>query len=165
MTGGGTATIGGNPPVPPPGWARLTDRLVARLCARSIDDKLLNGWGSDASPAVLIRRARLLQRRYRSGVATALRTLIAEARDNQPNIYAAKLPLKVREILDSAPLILTLADEVEQDDMVSPRGVILAERLVTDGDSPVYGLTPIEHPLEESVESAVTHARAALHLG
>jgi hypothetical protein len=165
MSAGGTATIGGNPPDPPPGWARLSDRIIARLRAREIDDSLLNGRVTDGRPAILVRRGRLLHRRYRSAVARALRTLIAEARRNQPNLYAAKLPLKVREILESAPLILTLADEVEGEESVSPRGVILAERLVTDGDSPVYGMTPVEHPPEESVESAVKHARAALHLG
>ncbi|HEX3263506.1 MAG TPA: hypothetical protein VHR37_07585 [Solirubrobacterales bacterium] len=40
MTGSRTATIGGSPPIPPPGWARLTDRIIARLRARAIDDKL-----------------------------------------------------------------------------------------------------------------------------
>ena len=61
-------------------------------------------------------------------------------------------------------LILTLADELEQEERVSPRGVILADRLVTDGDSPVYGRTRSPSP-NETVESAVRHARAALHLG
>jgi hypothetical protein len=48
---------------------------------------------------------------------------------------------------------------------VSARGVILAERLIRDGGSPVYGPDPIRHPSDETVESAVKHARAALHLG
>jgi hypothetical protein len=48
---------------------------------------------------------------------------------------------------------------------VSPRGVILADRLITDGHSPVYGPIPIHHPPDETVESAVKRARAALHLG
>ena len=165
MTGSGAATVGGNPPIPPPGWARLTDRIVARVRARSIDDKLLTGGVTDRSPAMLVRRARLLHRRYRSAVARALRRLIAEARRHQPNFFAANLPLNARDVLANAPLILTLADEVEHAEAISPRGVILAERLVTDGDSPVYGLRPVEHPLEESVTSAVKHARAALHLG
>ncbi|HSD24931.1 MAG TPA: hypothetical protein VLB79_11465 [Solirubrobacterales bacterium] len=163
--GSRTATIGGSQPVPPPGWARLTDRIVARVRARAIDDKLLNGSVRSGSPAVLVRRARLLHRRYRSAVAEALRALIADARSNRPNFYAAKLPLRVRDVLTNAPLILTLADEVEQEEAVSPRGVILAERLVTDGDSPVYGPAPVQRPREETVESAVRHARAALHLG
>jgi hypothetical protein len=80
-------------------------------------------------------------------------------------MFAAQLPLHEREILASEPLILTLADELEQEESVSPRGVILADRLITDGDSPVYGLAPIHRPLEETVESAVKRARAALHLG
>jgi hypothetical protein len=164
MTGGGTATIGGNPPIPPPGWARVTDRIIARLRARSIDDKLLNGV-SDGRPVVLVRRARLLHQRYRSAVAASLRRLIAAARRNQPDFFTAKLHLKVREVLASEPLILTLADELEHEEGVSPRGVILADRLVTDGDSPVYGPTPIHHPPEETVELAVKRARAALHLG
>src|SRR5262245_20155243 len=165
MTGSGTATIGGSPPIPPPRWARLSDRTIARVCARSIDDALLTGGVTDGRPALLLRRARLLRRRYRSVVARALRRLIAEARSNEPDFNAAKLPLKVRELLRNASLILTLADEVEREETVSPRGVILAERLVTDGDSPVYGLRRIEHPPTSSVESAITHARAALHLG
>ncbi|HEY6636082.1 MAG TPA: hypothetical protein VIZ61_00230 [Solirubrobacterales bacterium] len=164
MRGSGTATIGGNPPVPPPGWARVTDRLMARLRARSIDDRLLNG-ATDGSPVVLVRRARLLHRRYRSAVAASLRKLVDEARRNEPNFFAARLQLQVREVLASAPVILTLADELEQNETVSPRGVILADRLITDGDSPVYGPTPIHNPPEETVESAVKHARAALHLG
>jgi hypothetical protein len=133
--------------------------------ARSIDDELLSGRVADESPVVLVRRAELLQPRYRERVADSLRRLIDAARLNEPNPFVAKLQLKVREVLDSAPLILTLADEVEEDATVSPRGVILANRLVTDGDSPVYGPTPIHHPPEESVEGAVKHARAALHLG
>jgi hypothetical protein len=164
MTGSGTATIGGNPPVPPPGWARLTDRIMARLRARSIDDELLNG-ASDGSPVVLVRRARLLHRRNRASIAASLRRLIDAARVNEPNFFAARLQLKVREVLANAALILTLADELEQEGSVSPRGVILADRLITDGDSPVYGPDPIHHPPRETVESAVKHARAALHLG
>jgi hypothetical protein len=161
MTGGGTATISGKVATPPPGWARVTDRIMARLRARSIDNKLLNGGVTDGNPVVLVRRARLLHRRYRSAVAAALRRLIDEARRNEPNFFVAKLPLKVDEVLASEPLILTLADELEHEESVSPRGVILADRLITDGDSPVYW----HWHADGSVELAVKHARAALHLG
>jgi hypothetical protein len=164
MTGSGTATIGGSPPIPPSGWARLIDRIIARVCARSLDDELLNGGFDHGSPAVLLRRARLLHHRYRSAVAHALRRLIDETRVGRRNAYATRVPVKVREVLRNASLILALADEVEHDEAVSPRGVILAERLITDGQSPVYGLN-FGEPREASVESAVRHARAALHLG
>lgn len=165
MTGSGTATIGGNIAIPPPGWARVSDRILARLRARSIDDKLLNGGVTDGSPVVIVRRARLLSQLYRSAVATSLRGLIDAARRNERNLFVAKLPLQVRDVLSSEPLIMTLADDLEHEESVSPRGVILAERLITDGESPVYGLVPPHHPREDTVESAVKRARAALHLG
>ena len=143
----------------------MTDRILARLRARSIDDKLLNGGVTDGRPVVLVRRARLLHRRYREAVAAALRGLTDAARRNEPNFFAAKLRVQVRQVLQSEPLILTLADELEQEERVGPRGVILANRLVTDGDSPLYGPIPVSRSYNETVESAVKHARAALHLG
>src|SRR4029450_9074386 len=57
MTGGHqTAPIGGRGAVPPPGWARLSDRILARLLGRSIDDKLLDGRVTDGNPVVVVRR-------------------------------------------------------------------------------------------------------------
>jgi hypothetical protein len=166
MSGGNeTVAINGAHPVPPPGWARVSDRIRATVFARAIDEKLLNGGPANGSAVVIVRRARLLNPRYRSRVAAALRKLIAAARRRDRNMFVAQLPLREDEILESEPLILTLADELEYEKRVSPRGVILADRLVRDGDSPVYALTPAHHPSEETLESAVRHARAALHLG
>jgi hypothetical protein len=165
MTGGNETAAIGTHPVPPPGWARVSDRIRARLLARSIDDELLNGGAPNGSAVVAVRRARLLDRRYRSRIAAALRKLISAARHRERNSLAVQIELREDEILESEPVILTLADELEAEERVSPRGVILADRLIRDGDSPVYGPMPVHHPREETVESAVKHARAALHLG
>jgi hypothetical protein len=165
MTGGHqSAALGGRFPVPPPGWARWSDHLRARIYARSIDDQLLHGGVADGDPVVIVRRARLINRRYRSKVAAALRRLVEAARRPERNPFVARLPLCEREVLDSEPQIRTLADELEEEDRVSPRGVILAERLITDGSSPIYPPAPHQRAVE-TVESAVGHARAALHLG
>ena len=164
MTGGGTASIGGNLRVPPPGWARPTDWIMARLRARSIDDQLLRDGVTDGSPVVLVRRARLLHHRYRTAIAKSLRRLVAAARRHERNLFRAQIPLREDEILASEALILTLADELDHEEGASPRGVILADRLITDGGSPVYAPTPHRPPVE-SVESAVKRARAALHMG
>jgi hypothetical protein len=80
-------------------------------------------------------------------------------------MFPAEIPLRSDVILQSEPLILTLAEEVEHEETVSPRGVILADRLVRDGDSPVYAPIPLHNPPKETVESAAKRARAALHLG
>jgi hypothetical protein len=137
----------------------MFDQALARMRGRSIDDRLLAGQGTDGNAVTLARRALLVDRRYRSALARALRRLIDAARRHDRNPFVAQIPLREHEVLDSAPLILTLADELEEDERVSARGVILADRLIRDGDSPVFW------PCDESVEVAVKHARAALHLG
>lgn len=165
MTSSIETAVRGRVTVPPPGWGRVTDHLLARLRARSIDDTLLNGGAANGDPVTLVRRGRLLNRRYRMSVAKALRKLVAAARQNKPNFFAAKLHIKRVDVLDNEALILTLADELEDETHLSPRGVILADRLVRDGDSPVYWPDPVNHRCEQTVESAVKHARAALHMG
>ena len=68
----------------------------------------------------------------------------------------------------AAQIRLQLAADLEANEAVSPRGVILVDRLIRDGNSPVYwrcGMAMEANPPEESVETAVRHARAALHLG
>jgi hypothetical protein len=143
----------------------MMDGIVARLRARSIDDRLLTGGVSEGSGPVLLRRTRLLHRHYRARVAGSLRGLLDAARQNERTRLTARLPIKAREVLESEPLIRTLADELEQEERVSARGVILADRLIRDGRSPVYAPDPVRHPLVDTVETAVKHARAALHLG
>jgi hypothetical protein len=166
MTGGPqSAALRGGVTAPPPGWARWTDHIWARVFARSIDEKLLNGGVTDDDPVVIVRRARLIGIRYRSAVAASLRKLAAAARYPELNRFRAQIQLRAKPVIDSEPLILALADELESEETVSPRGVILAERLITDGDSPVYAPIALSKPTEETVDSAVRHARAALHLG
>jgi hypothetical protein len=143
----------------------MMDAIVARLRAWSIDDKLLTSGESERSAPVLLRRTRLLHRRYRARVAASLRGLVEAARRNERTRFTAPLHITAQEVLESEPLILTLADELEQEERVSARGVILADRLIRAGDSPVYGPDPIRHPPVETVETAVKHARAALYLG
>jgi hypothetical protein len=146
----------------------LMTRVIARVRGREIDDQLLAGNPPDGNPVALARLARLLDVRYRSKLADALRRLLAAAKRGRLNPFVAELPLQVPEVLGAEPLILKLAAELEHEESVSPRGVILADRLIRDGDSPVYwrsDFSTIEEPPEQSVELAVRHARAALHLG
>jgi hypothetical protein len=144
---------------------RLRERIMARLGGRAIDDRLLSGQPADGNPVTRARLARLTGRRYRAAVARALRRLVEAARRHDRNPFIAQIPLREDEVLSSEPLIRTLADELEREDRVNPRGVILAERLITDGGSPIYWASPLHQRAAESVESAVKHARAALHLG
>ena len=127
--------------------------------AHSIDDRLLAGELPEGSAETRARCTRLLDRTYRSAVADQLRKLIEAVERAERNRFRAQIPIREPEVSEARDLILDLADEVEGDPSVRPRGVILADRLIRDGDSPVYW------PCDESVETAVKHAHAALHLG
>ena len=148
-----------------PSW--LT-RLIARLRGRAIDEMLLAGQPPDGNPVTLARLSRLLDVRYRATIAEGLRRMLWVARGRRLSPFLAQIPLRVQEVLETEPLILTLARELEEEEAVSPRGVILADRLIRDGASPLYWRSDISvdpKTAEESVEVAVKHARAALLLG
>ncbi len=143
------------------------NRVLSRLRGRAIDDQLLAGRTPNGDPVARARLARLLDIRYRAKLAEALRRLLQAAKRPHPNRFVAEIPVKAREVLDTEPLILKLAEELEEDDEVSPRGVILADRLVRDGDSPVYWRSDVKVDAdapEDDVQTAVRHARAALLL-
>jgi hypothetical protein len=132
-------------------------RLRVRLHARRIDDRLVAGEAPEASMEGRVRSDMLLDPGNRASVADALRRLVAISGDHK--VLGAGLHVKRKELHDFGPLILSLADEIEGEPDVRPRGIILADRLVRDGESPVYW------PRKESVEAAVNQARAALHMG
>jgi hypothetical protein len=140
-------------------------RLIARLYGRAIDDQLLAGAPVNGSPVARARLGRVLDRDYRRRVADALRSTLATATRRYPDRFGPQIPLQVHEVLETAPLILKLATELEREDKVNPRGVILADRLIRDGGSPIYWRCKMAieaNPPTETVETAVRHARAAL---
>ena len=89
-------------------------RVLARLRSRAIDDMLLAGETPNGNPVARARLARLLDLRYRSKLAGALRRLLEVAERRQLSPYLAQLPLQVQDVLDTEPLILTLAAELEE---------------------------------------------------
>jgi hypothetical protein len=145
----------------------LKNRLIARLRGWTIDDRLLAGRQPNGNPVIAARLAEVLGSRHRAQIAGALRRMVEVARRGTWSPYVAQIPLRVPEVLENEELILTLARELEEEDSISPRGVILADRLVRDGTSPVYWRCQAAmeaNPPEEDVETAVRHARAALLL-
>jgi hypothetical protein len=137
----------------------LLERLLARVRAHSLDDRLLAGERPEANRRLMARRAVLLDPHYRSEVAAALREALDAAEHARRIFLKAQVHLREREIIAAGSQIRDLADRLEGDPSVNPRGVILADRLIRDGDSPLFS------PRGESIESAVNRARAALQLG
>lgn len=76
--------------------------------------------------------------RHRAKSAKALRDLVEEAQRPKASLFNANLRIQRALIQENQALLLTLARELEELAVVNPRGVILADRLINDGESPVY---------------------------
>ncbi len=135
--------------------------LTDLFSKRSLDDRLLTGELSPDSGRGKMRAEQLLSARHRAQSAKALRKLVVEARRPRASFFNANLRVQRLAIRENQALILTLARELEDLAVVNPRGVILADRLIKDGESPAY---TTESAIEDHGELAreVDRARAAL---
>jgi hypothetical protein len=136
-------------------------RLTDLFNKHSLDDRLLTGELSPDSGDGKVRAEQLLSARHRAQSAKALRDLVEEAQLRRASLLNANLRIQRALIQENQALILTLARELEELEVVNPRGVILADRLIRDGESPVY---TTESAIEEHGKLAreVERARAAL---
>jgi hypothetical protein len=135
----------------------LTDRILARVRAHTLDQQLLAGALPQESRQLTARSTRLLEPEYRSEVASALRELLDAAEHARRIFLKAQLRLREFQIVQARSLIMELADELESNQPVNPRGVILADRLIRDGDSPFFW------PTDDSVDAALKEALEALN--
>jgi hypothetical protein len=135
--------------------------LTGLFSRRSLDDRLLTGELSPDSGQGKVRAEQLRSARHRAQSAKALRELVEEAQQPRASLLNANLRVQRGLIKENQALILTLARELEELTVVNPRGVILADRLIKDGESPVY---TTESAIEEhgQLVRAVERARAAL---
>ena len=112
--------------------------LTNLFSKHSFDDRLLAGELSPESGQGNARAKQLVSPRHRAKSAEALRNLVEEAQRPHASLFNANLRVQRALIRDNQALILTLARELEELPTVDPRGVILADRLILDGTSPVY---------------------------
>jgi hypothetical protein len=141
-------------------------RLRVALSKQSLDSRLLAGESPAESPELGERYAQLQRPQYRRGLAERLEHIVDVARaPDWLNCRSARVPLRRREIRQNRPLLLALSRDLVEEAKVQPRGVILTDRLLSDGCSPLYeGELLFATEGRPSVELAVRHARAALQL-
>jgi hypothetical protein len=127
---------------------------------RSLDDRLLDGELSRDTGKGRTRAGQLTSGSHRARCAKALRELVEDAQRPHASLFNANLRIQRLVIRENEALILTLARELEELAEVDPRGVILADRLIEDGDSPVYARE--DHG---EIAAEVERAREALKAG
>jgi hypothetical protein len=128
------------------------------LRRRSLDRSLAAGKDPGASPALSRRARQLTSQRRRAGLAASIRNLLDAAEEGPPGFTAA-VPIQRHDVLRERELLLQIADDLESQDELKPRGLALVEGLLTDGGSPVYVDLG-----EGALHGALVHAHAALHL-
>ena len=125
-------------------------------------DRMMSGELSPDTGDGKKRVEQLVSPHHREEVAKGLRELVEEAAQDHASFFNANLRVQRFPIREQAAGILALARDLEGPGAVSPRGVILADRLVTDGESPAYAYPNQD---EGEIAQAVEEARAALKAG
>jgi hypothetical protein len=101
------------------------------------DRLLLTGADPAASPSLRRRARALAGRRHRQRLANGLERAVAEARA-APAPFTAAVPVRRDEVLATRGLMLELAARIRETDGRHPAGLILARRLLTSGDGPLF---------------------------
>lgn len=82
-----------------------------------------------------------------------------EAAGKPQRSFSSTVPVQRGQVLRQRSLLIELAQLLDADEHVNPRGVVLIQRVLTDGASPLYTPAP-----PGTLEAALRHARAALLL-
>ena len=130
---------------------------VRVLWARGrLDGMLARGADPGPSPELALRAAQLTARRHRAALADSLEDVVHTA-EGRRSTRSARPPLASREVRAARAALLGIAFQLRQDAEVHPAGVVLAQRLITDGSGPLY-----IHAQHDGLWHAARDAAAAL---
>ena len=118
--------------------APLGLRVLALLGRRELDRRILAGEPCDSTPALALRAAQLTDPETRRQTARRLRGIVAYVDRRGPGPLITAVVIDPPAVRSGRQAILGLAQRLEADDPVDPRGVILAQRLLTDGLGPLF---------------------------
>jgi hypothetical protein len=113
--------------------AILTDRMHERAL-----DVVIGGGGDVPIEAVRRQRARLLEPRHRRRLAASLDEMCHEALQPIAPWARVRPIFDVRVVAEAAPALSTVARQLRSDN-ARLRGIAMAQRLIVDGTSPLYG--------------------------
>jgi hypothetical protein len=130
------------------------DHLRVRWASTELDHRLAEGARRDSDRLLMLRAARLVTPASRARVATGLEGVVAAV--NQPyNPLSAAVPVRRRPVRGARHELMALAGDLRHMPAVHPRGVAMAERLITDPCSPLYTATSSDEVVR--AVHAVTH--------
>jgi hypothetical protein len=135
--------LSARPPVPPgsrspAGFLPSTGvRLRTWREGARLDRLLAQGIGPDVSPELALRARQLAHPRSRRRLARALESAVHSADRGRP-ARSARPPVRAHAVRRAQVTLLAVAGELRDHPSPNPRGIALAQRLLADGDGPLY---------------------------
>ena len=143
-------------PGPRPRRASPAARVLARLRAHGLDDRLAAGADPASSTLLSLRAGAFVARAARDHLASDLERILVLAERPELRRLGA-VPVQRYQVIDAAGLLRRLIGLLRGPQPVSPRGVAMARRLVVDGTTPVYARAP-RGAVAKAVRDAIAHA-------
>ena len=113
-------------------------RLRVRCFHWELDSRLADGVDPASDPALAVRAAQLLSARHRRRLADAVERVVREADATPHPSFSVVLGIARDQVAEARGSLLFLAHLLRHAEGIGPRGVAIAERLLTDGGSAVY---------------------------
>jgi hypothetical protein len=140
-----------------PNAAQLALRLKVLVTRVKLDHTIEAGGPCEASEELALRTHQLTEPRVQRQIAANLRRLIDYVDRREARAGISAVVIEPRAVRDGRDEILSLAESLELGAPVSPRGILFARRLLTDGLSPLFN-----PGCRRTVREAVKEVREAL---
>jgi hypothetical protein len=112
-------------------------RAPVLLHRTTLDAAIAAGADALTDPVLVRRSARLLRRRERRTLAAAVERILWSSRRARPELTAA-IPIDRRAVRDASLALAAVAARLRSPEPVTPQGMVLLRRLLTDGTGPLY---------------------------
>jgi len=137
--------------------APLALRLKVYLTRGRLDRQLVAGHGPDAPTELTLRAKHLSNPRTQRDIARNLRGIVRYVDRQESRRGISCVVVSSHAVRTGRTAICELAEQLERAAPVNPRGIILAQALLTDGNSPLF------NPYcERTVAEATREVQAAL---
>jgi len=118
--------------------APIALRLKVYLTRGGLDRQLAAGHAHDAAPELTLRAKHLANPRTQRDIARNLRGIVRYVDRQESRRGISCVVISPRAVRGGRTAICELAEQLERAAPVHPRGVVLAQALLTDGNSPLF---------------------------
>jgi hypothetical protein len=128
----------------PGGEPGLLLRLRVRFRASRLDRSLAGGAHPAESPELRLRAEQLTDQRERERIAGSIDELMHLAsRERSAFLGYSRIPIDRGQVRANRESLGQLAEALRGDESLTPRGVAMAQRLVSDFRGPIYISAPV----------------------